>query len=42
MDLILIGLIFRERNQKKGRWVFPLILVIYFGIQTVIFGGFKI
>jgi len=27
--LLLIGLIIRERNQKKGRWVFPLILGLY-------------
>jgi len=42
MDLILVGLIIRERNQKKGRWVFPLILGIYIFIQARIFIGFKI
>ena len=28
--LILIGIIIKERHQKKGRWVFPLILVFIF------------
>src|ERR1700722_20185708 len=26
---VLIGLIFLERRQKRGRWVFPLILCLY-------------
>src|SRR6185436_8506929 len=26
---ILIGIIIKERHQKKGRWVFPLIAVLY-------------
>jgi len=38
MDLILIGLIIRERKEKRGRWVFPLILGLYFVIQFIIFG----
>lgn len=38
MDLILIGLIIRERKEKRGRWVFPLILGLYLVIQFIIFG----
>ena len=26
---LLIGLIIRDRNEKKGRWVFPMALVLY-------------
>ncbi len=39
MDLILIGLIIRERKEKRGRWVFPLILGLYFVIQFILFSG---
>lgn len=42
MDLILIALIIRERNEKRGRWVFPLILALYFVIQFIIFGRVEI
>lgn len=28
--LLVIGLIIKERKQKRGRWVFPLILGLYF------------
>lgn len=42
MDLILIGLIIRERKEKKGRWVFPLILGLYFIIQFIIFSRIEI
>ncbi len=42
MDLILIGLIIRERKEKRGRWVFPLILGLYFVIQFIIFGRVEI
>lgn len=37
MDFILIALIIRDRNAKQGRWVFPLILCLYFVIQFIIF-----
>lgn len=33
---ILIGLIIIERNQKRGRWVFPLILGLYVIVHTII------
>jgi len=42
MDLILLILIFKERNQAKGRWVFPLILGLYFLIQFLIFAKIKL
>lgn len=42
MDLILIGLIIRERKEKRGRWVFPLILGLYFIIQFIIFNRVEI
>lgn len=34
---VLVLLIFFERNQKKGRWVFPLILALYSLVHSVIF-----
>jgi heme exporter protein D len=33
---ILISLIIRERHQKKGRWVFPLVLGLYIIIHFII------
>jgi Ca2+/Na+ antiporter len=33
---ILITLIIRERHQKRGRWVFPLVLGLYMVIHTII------
>lgn len=39
MDGILLFLIFRERNARQGRWVFPLILGMYVLIQAFIFSG---
>lgn len=33
---ILIGLIVLERNQKQGRWVFPLTLALYIFVHSVI------
>ena len=33
---LLIGLIIRERNQKRGRWVFPLILGLYVIVHTIV------
>ena len=42
MDLILIGLIIRERKAKRGRWVFPLILGLYFVIQFILFSSVEI
>lgn len=33
---ILIGLIIKERNQKRGRWIFPLILGLYVIVHTII------
>jgi len=33
---LLIGLIIKERNQKRGRWVFPLILGLYVIVHTII------
>jgi len=42
MDLILLGLIIRERKEKRGRWVFPLILGLYFVIQFILFSGIEI
>ena len=39
----LLGyLIFRERYSKKGRWVFPLILGIYFVVYMIIITQVKI
>jgi heme exporter protein D len=32
-------LIFIERNQKKGRWVFPLILALYIMVHSVLIFG---
>lgn len=37
---LLIVLIIKERNQKRGRWVFPLILGLYVIVHTII--NFKI
>jgi hypothetical protein len=34
--LILISLMIAERHQKKGRWVFPLVLVLYMLVHSVI------
>ena len=34
-DLILITLIFMERNQKNGREVFPIMLVIFLLFQAL-------
>lgn len=42
MDFILIGLIIRERKEKRGRWVFPLILGLYLIIQFILFSGAEI
>lgn len=42
MDFILIGLIIRERNEKRGKWVFPLILGLYLIIQFILFSGTEI
>jgi hypothetical protein len=33
---ILIGLIIRERHQKKGRWVFPLVLGLYVIMHAIL------
>lgn len=33
---LLIGLIIKERNQKRGRWVFPLILGLYVIVHSII------
>lgn len=33
---ILIGLIIRERHQKKGRWVFPLVLGLCMIMHTIL------
>jgi len=33
---ILIALIILERRQKRGRWVFPLILILYMLVHSVI------
>jgi len=34
-DLILLTLIYTERNQKSGREVFPIILVLFITLQTL-------
>lgn len=34
--LILIGLIVAERKQKVGRWIFPLTLVLYLIVHSVL------
>ncbi len=34
--LILVVLIVRERKQKKGRWVFPLLLGLYLIVHAII------
>ena len=39
---ILLILIFAERKQKKGRWVFPLILGLYLFVHSVIVFEIKI
>jgi hypothetical protein len=33
---LLIGLIIAERHQKKGRWVFPLVLGLYIIVHSII------
>ena len=33
---LLIGLIIRDRKEKSGRWVFPLALVLYLLVHSVI------
>jgi Ca2+/Na+ antiporter len=33
---LLIALMIAERRQKKGRWIFPLILVLYMLVHSVI------
>jgi hypothetical protein len=37
---VLGVLIFLERNQKQGRWIFPLILGLYIMLHSVIVFGF--
>lgn len=39
---VLIAIIILERKQKKGRWIFPLILVYYALSYTIIFNGIEI
>jgi len=34
--LVLISLMIVERHQKRGRWVFPLILILYVLVHSVI------
>ncbi len=36
---VLLSLIYFERNQQKGRWVFPLILSLYLFVHSVIILG---
>ena len=36
MYTLIITLIIRERNQQRGRWVFPLILVLYWVVHSVL------
>lgn len=38
---LLIGLMILERRQKRGRWVFPLILGLYIIVHTIILSGFN-
>ena len=38
---LLIGLIILERKQKRGRWVFPLILGLYIIVHSLIFFHFR-
>ena len=33
---LLIGLMIMERKQKRGRWVFPLILVLYIFVHSLL------
>lgn len=40
--LLLIGLIFVERKQKIGRWVFPLALALYLFVHSILIFQIKI
>jgi hypothetical protein len=39
---LLIFLIIRERKQKKGRWVFPLVLGLYVVVHAVLLLNIRI
>jgi hypothetical protein len=34
--LILVSLMIAERHQKKGRWIFPLVLILYLLVHSVV------
>jgi t-SNARE complex subunit (syntaxin) len=37
----LIGLILGERKARKGRWVFPVVLLLYILVQIVLVFNIK-
>lgn len=39
IDLILVALIWFERNARRGRWVFPTVLALFFSLQLPVFLG---
>ena len=39
---ILIGLMIIERSQKRGRWIFPLILGMYIFVHSLLLFNIKI
>jgi hypothetical protein len=41
VDLLLIGLILGERKARKGRWVFPVVLLLYILVQIVLVFNIK-
>ena len=40
--LLLIGLMIKERKQKRGRWVFPLTLGMYIVVHAILISGVHI
>ena len=39
VDGIIVYLIYKDRNQKKGRWIFYLVLGMVLTIQVLLFAG---
>ncbi len=39
---LLITLMIIERKQKNGRWVFPLIFLLYLAVHSILFFGIRI
>lgn len=40
VNLILVGLIWAERDARRGRWAFPTVLGIFFAMEVPLWAGF--